>query len=411
VSGFDVAVTCAPEGLAPQRLWCTPEWEDSRLVQEATFNGDLTEWIQNMTVAAAQAADRKTAPEATEAASTRPEALTLIAPAESATPNARAIDVVPPTDAAAASPTAPLHSQKPSVIRPPTGANDRALARNLSIGVGAALLLYVLWPSTPPAVPSPRVSAASEPGRPASSRPQPQPQPQPQPVSIQDRLAKQADAILVPVGNSPAERNMLYDPKTGFEAQYVLLNALIESAHRRDAENFDRNSAALSASKQPAPLWPVEALEERTTFKERMRSLINDSVEAGNTPTLQRAVEISERYLQTHFGLANAHLDLSLALSQLGRPEEALAPAHHFIYYNPDGINGYFALGLALAVQGNHERAIDVYCTALRKSRYSDTTVEFFSQVAAGTKYGRTGTAKTMQSALEKCPKSTWGPK
>ena len=88
----------------------------------------------------------------------------------------------------------------------------------------------------------------------------------------------------------------------------------------------------MRSARLQAPAWPTENSVERRKFNERLADLINMAADADDARHLERSVTLSEQFLSTHFGHSTAHLNLSLALSQLGRFAEAQGPAHHAIY-------------------------------------------------------------------------------
>ena len=421
-------MVCPPEGLPAVRIWCTEEWQDHHFVDAVPYEGDLAAWAEALSRRAALALsvvaspfdDFKVPPSYADIQRTRPSGGQAM-PAPVRLANAP----VPPTVVPVA-PQAPDPAPSP-VPFPPTATTQSAKTRDSQRGwkfwlfaLGAAGAAYYLFlqpdrqPHQPAGDQGERVAKVPAATPSARTLPQPvvtrMPAPAASTPSLPDsEIERLAQSITVPVGNSPAERHRLFDPKGGFEQNFGYLTALLDSAQKTDQTSFDQHGVEMRSARLQAPAWPTESSVERRKFNERLAELINMAVDADDVRHLERSVTLSKQFLGTHFGHSTAHLNLSLALSQLGRFAEAQGPALHAIYYNPDGINGYFALGLSFAGQTKTNDATAAFCTALRKSRFSAKTVEFFNEVAAGRKYGRTPAAPVMSAAINECPASSWG--
>ena len=138
-------------------------------------------------------------------------------------------------------------------------------------------------------------------------------------------------------------------------------------------------------------------------------SKINRAKAENDRMTLGRTVQISERFLQTHFGYSVAHLNLAIAKISLDDPKSALPPAFHSIVFNPDGANGYVALAVALARIGDVASSTAAFCSVLRKVKYSDKTVTFFARIARGEDFPYTEVTQAMRDTENMCPKEKWG--
>lgn len=419
---------CPPEGLPAVRIWCTEEWQDHHFVDAVPYEGDLAAWAEalsrrataELSVVSSPFDDLEVPPTYADMLRTPPSGRQAKpAPVPLANPP------MPPTVVSVA-PRAPNPAPPPVPIPPTTTTQSGKLRQSQRwwkfwlFVLGAAGAAYYLFlqldrqPRQPSGDQGERVTKVPAATPSAQTLPPPvvarMPTPAVSTPSLPDsEIERLAQSITVPVGNSPSERQRLFDPKGGFEQNFGYLTALLDSAQKADQASFDQHCVEMKSERLQAPVWPAESSVERRKFNERLADLINMAADAGDVRHLERSVTLSEQFLGTHFGHSTAHLNLSLALSHLGRFAEAQGPALHAIYYNPDGINGYFALGLSLAGQAKTAYATAAFCTALRKSRFSAKTVEFFNEVAAGRKYGRTPAAPVMSAAINECPASSWG--
>ena len=413
---------CPPQGLPALRVWCTEEWHDRHFVEAVPYDGDIVAW--------AEALGRRAGDALSDAATPLDDFTVPPICADMPEPVRAGGHAIPApvwlADAPMSLTASPPQAHPPVPIPPSTPTrpgSTRESQRGWMFGlfalcaVGAAYYL-LFQPARQPQPSSSnqgeRVAKVPEAAPDARALPPPVVTRKPAPAASTPSLANSeiellAQSITVPVGNSPAERQRLFDPKGGFEQNFGYLTALLDSAQKAEQTLFDQLGVEMRSARLQAPAWPTENSVERRKFNERLADLINMAADADDARHLERSVTLSEQFLSTHFGHSTAHLNLSLALSQLGRFAEAQGPAHHAIYYNPDGINGYFALGLSLAGQKKTAYAAAAFCAALRKSRYSVKTVEFFNEVAAGRKYGRTPVVPIMAAAINQCPASSWG--
>jgi hypothetical protein len=220
----------------------------------------------------------------------------------------------------------------------------------------------------------------------------------PDPVAV-------AGEIKVPVGNAPSAREDLY--KFGFPDQLAALKAVLNATGALDGAEFDAQSGVLR-SLRPAREWPKDQAKERREFNERMEYVINYAKRSENKEALTKAVDLSEQFLATHFGHSTAHLNLSIAQAALGNSRSSLPAAFHAIVFNPEGANGWVALGIGLALSGDDVGATRAFCAALRKTKFSDRTVSYFERVARGEEMGYPPVTQAMNSTLNACPRDRW---
>jgi hypothetical protein len=240
--------------------------------------------------------------------------------------------------------------------------------------------------------------------------PAPAPAPQPPPVVPAPAPAPPPNVpepLVMPVGNSPATREQLY--KFAFPDHLDAVKKMLAAARAGRVAEFDLYAAWLHENK-PERAWPAEATKARRAMAGEIERLIVLGKGGKDTAALEMAVDLSEKFLRTHFGYAAVHMDLALALTALNQPKPALVPAFHSIVFNPDGANGYVALGVALARNGDEDGAADAFCAVLRKSKYSDRTVAFFAKVASGEEFNYPQVTRAMRLTGDRCPKDRWGP-
>lgn len=90
--------------------------------------------------------------------------------------------------------------------------------------------------------------------------------------------------------------------------------------------------------------------------------------------------------------------------------EAALPPAIHTLVFNPDGANGWIALGVALARSNDEAGGITVFCAALRKVNFSDKTVAFLGRISRGeaTVYNYPEAIRAVGGTDKMCPRERW---
>jgi hypothetical protein len=214
-------------------------------------------------------------------------------------------------------------------------------------------------------------------------------------------------AIEVPIGNSPARLEDLY--KFGFNEHLAAVKTMLLAAKNLDRAEFDRAAEWMRQNRQALVEWPQETAKSRRLFNERIEGIVNQAKAAGDKEELTKAIALSESFLTSHFGYSTAHLNLSIAQSAVGNGKSALAPAFHTIVFNPDGANGWVALGVALARSGDSGGATYAFCTALRKAKFSPKTVAYFEKVARGEDLNYPEVTEAMtRSTTTACPRSSW---
>lgn len=217
----------------------------------------------------------------------------------------------------------------------------------------------------------------------------------------------EAGALVVPSGNSTSSREDLY--KFGFDEHLTVVKKILVASRELNRTNFDLQADWLKTNRPPATAWPEADSKLRREFNERIATMVNHGKTVGDTAELKSSVALSESFLTSHFGYSTAHLNLSIAQSSLGNGKSALPSAFHTIVFNPDGVNGWVALGLALARSGDSPGATEAFCAALRKSKFSEKTLTYFSSVAKGEDMAYPEVTESMKRAVTTaCPRAQW---
>ena len=213
--------------------------------------------------------------------------------------------------------------------------------------------------------------------------------------------------VAVPSGNSISTRDDLY--KFGFDGHLTMVKKMLVAARELNRDSFDLYAEWLKTNRPAATTWPEANAKERREFNGRIASMVNHGKTVGDTDELKSSVALSEKFLMSHFGYSTSHLNLSIAQSALDNGKSALPPAFHTIVFNPDGVNGWVALGLALARSGDTSGATDAFCAALRKSGFTEKTLSYFGTVAKGEDMAYPEVTESMKRAMTTaCPRSQW---
>jgi hypothetical protein len=209
----------------------------------------------------------------------------------------------------------------------------------------------------------------------------------------------------MPMGNTAVPLEALY--QFGFEEHQKATNRALAAARSGDLAAFDEASAWLREH-QPKPTWPDSEKVARREFLDSVATMINTAKAANDRKGLEKAVHLSEKFLLAHYGLATAHMNLSIALSAMDNGKQALPPAFHAIIFDPRGVNPFVALGLAFARTNKPDDAAAAFCSALRRARYSDKTVGYFARIAKGEELAYPGVADAMRRTDTMCPRERW---
>ena len=283
-----------------------------------------------------------------------------------------------------------------------TDSDQAALSPSSSPVVVATPALPKAVPVAPSPIPRPAPAPPPPPSSPSASVPAPQPYVAPAPPPV---AQASPDPIFVPQGNSVVARDKLYS--LGFEPQLVLVKRMLTATKQQNATEFDSVYEELKGFRQQHE-WSKSDAVARRKFNERMESLVNTAKAANDQAGLQSAISLSEQFLMSHFGHSTAHLNLSIAQAAAGNAKSALAPAFHTIVFNPEGANGWVALGVALARSGDETGATSAFCAALRKVNYSERTVNYFDKVIRGEDLPYPEVTKAMSAIHTTCPKASW---
>lgn len=259
-------------------------------------------------------------------------------------------------------------------------------------------------PKAMPPAPSPTTTPAPAPS--PSSAPVAVPAPQLFVATVPPPVAQaNSEQIFVPQGNSVVSKDKLYT--LGFEPQLVLVKRMLTATRQQNATEFDSVYEELKGFRQQHE-WQKNDAVARRKFHERIETLVNTAKAANDQAGLQSAISLSEQFLMTHFGQSTAHLNLSISQAAAGNAKSALAPAFHTIVFNPEGANGWVALGVALARSGDESGATNSFCAALRKVNYSDRTVNYFDKVIRGEDLPYPEVTRSMSAIYTVCPKANW---
>jgi len=272
----------------------------------------------------------------------------------------------------------------------------------LSPSSSPVVAVVPVQPKTVPPAPSAASTPALPPSLPSATAPAPESSVDPAPAPVAQANSEQ---IFVPQGNSVVSKDKLYT--LGFEPQLVLVKRMLTATKQQNATEFDSLYEELKRFR-PQHEWPKSDAVARRKFNERMETLVNTAKAANDQAGLQSAISLSEQFLMSHFGQSTAHLNLSIARAASGNANSALAPAFHTIVFNPDGANGWVALGVALARSGDESGATNAFCAALRKVNYSDRTVNYFEKVIRGEDLPYPEVTRSMSAIYAVCPKATW---
>ena len=283
-----------------------------------------------------------------------------------------------------------------------TDSDQAVLSPSSSPVVVATPALPKAVPVAPSPIPRPAPAPPPPPSSPSASVPAPQPYVAPAPPPV---AQASPDPIFVPQGNSVVARDKLYS--LGFEPQLVLVKRMLTATKQQNATEFDSVYEELKGFRQQHE-WSKSDAVARRKFNERMETLVNTAKSANDQAGLQSAISLSEQFLMSHFGHSTAHLNLSIAQAAAGNAKSALAPAFHTIVFNPEGANGWVALGVALARSGDETGATSAFCAALRKVNYSDRTVNYFDKVIRGEDLPYPEVTKAMSAIHTTCPKASW---
>lgn len=229
----------------------------------------------------------------------------------------------------------------------------------------------------------------------------------PKTVEIAEEVKKIdiGNSIQIPQGTSVVDQSELYS--FGFKPQLDLVKLILAATGELNTAEFDALTATLYRDR-PLREWTKTDAVARKQFNEKMESMIVNAQAKNDHRELQAAISFSESFLKSHFGHSTAHLNLSMAQASAGNGKSALPPAFHSIVFNPDGANGWVALGVALAKSGDAAGATNAFCVALRKTNFSDRTVAFFDRVARGEDLKYEEVTRAMSSVYTACPRERW---
>ena len=258
---------CPPDGLPAIRIWCTEEWQDRHFADAVAYDGDLAAWVEALGRTATDAlSDIASAFDDFGVAPGDADAPRIVRPSgQTLTPLAPSADASTRPKAVFVAKEAPVPAYPPmpnSMTTETPGVDARGSKRRWKVWVialGAVGLTYFMFfqpPSgaQPPALDK-RETVAKKPAPGPVQAPSNRTLPSPAVVvdlpaqaasvpSVSDsEIERLARSILVPVGNSPAERQRLYDPTAGFEQNLALLSALLDSAQKGEQTSFDQFSA------------------------------------------------------------------------------------------------------------------------------------------------------------------------
>ena len=401
-------LACVDAGPPPLLVWSNAEWQADRVIPAPEVVNDLPAYLAALQKAAERSvAERDQAQEA-ERDRARQLASELARASDLELERARARERQQQAAAdrqrraaaaAAAAPPAPPHPAPPPTATAPMAAAKQMVAgaAQPSRGKGRWLLLMVVlagggwWLSQTAPTPSPAQNQRA----PATA---------PRDSASADSAAARGD-LMVPTGNAQVPLQDLY--MIGFDKHLEVANRMLAAAKTVNTTGFDEPAAWLRQH-QPRPTWAAGEEAARNEFNKQLERMLTRAMAANDRAALDKTVQLSERFLRTHFGYAKGHMNLSLALSALDKGKQAIAPAFHAVVFDPLGPNAYVALGLALARSSNPEDAAAAFCAALRLARHSDKTMNHFARVAAGNELAYPGVAHAMRSAGSLCPRERW---
>jgi hypothetical protein len=382
-------VACTDTGGAPFRAWSNAEWDKERLMAPPGAINDLPSYLAQLQADA----DRVVADHEQKQEREREHVRQKAREAERDLERARAREAqeraareeLERSRRAAAAPPKVTPPSPP--LLPPPAPSERRWSP-----VFVTLMLAAYWWPKPGASGAPAVRAPS-PG-PASA-------PRPEPPLVRLQIPDPA----IPTGNTPVPLETLY--QFGFEEHQEATNRVLAAARSGDLVAFDEASAWLREH-QPKPTWLDGEKAARREFLDSVAAMINAAKTANDRKGLEKAVQLSEKFLLVHYGLATAHMNLSIALSAMDKGKQALPPAFHAIIFDPRGVNPYVALGLALARTNEIDNAAAAFCSGLRRARYSDKTVGYFAKIANGEELVYPGVADAMRRTDTVCPRERW---
>ena len=157
--------------------------------------------------------------------------------------------------------------------------------------------------------------------------------------------------------------NNRQDRRRQKKKQYAEYGKIIQQAHKcveegatRDAEIGFRNAAQADiAAAEPHHMLAIMAYQSGR-LEEAGNHIIEATMRADDDPAI--------------------HTDCGAIMNMLGRPQESEAACRHAIDLEPDHIEAYNNLSVALSLQDRHEEALEVCDAALdRRPEYVDTLV------------------------------------
>lgn len=199
----------------------------------------------------------------------------------------------------------------------------------------------------------------------------------------------------------------------GYPEHLAKVKFAIASAKAKDFTGIDQSRDWLKVNKQIAflPENDQEAKQVRVGrryFNEAIEKKIINGQEKKDNKELQEVIVHLNDYLLENFGSANAHLNLAVAYIESDQSKFALAPAFHTIVFNPEGANGWFQLGLVLAINGETENGAAAMCVTLHIAKYSEKTLGLFNRIEQGLIYAKPNVKEALAQTRTMCPGTGW---
>lgn len=313
------------------------------------------------------------------------------------------------------SPVDQARGKKPTPAKPDgdSGQNWQKIAAVLSVLLG---VVWYLVHRAPSAITS-TVADGTDQARTTTSPPPPVPAPTPAPPVV-SRPAP-LPQIRVPVVPSPTP--MPLEPrypvrtreevtKFGFDDHLKKVVQVLKATGARDEATYVDGMTWLEANKQPPLLDPDGAVTRKAFNDETERRIVaaRNTTDQMARNELTKVAGDSTEFLMHNFGSARAQLNLALTYILLNQPKASLPPAFHSIVYNPIGGNEWVALGMGLALQGDHDGGTQGLCIALKVARFSDRTVSLMKRLEAGQEYDYPLIRQSAHNTRSVCPSNNW---
>lgn len=196
----------------------------------------------------------------------------------------------------------------------------------------------------------------------------------------------------------------------GFDDHLKKVIQVLKATGVSDDSAYADGMAWLEANKQPPLLDPEGAASRKAFNDEAERRIVaaRSMTDPLSRIELGKVVADSTEFLTNNFGSARAQLNLALTYILLNQPKASLPPAFHSIVHNPMGGNGWVALGMGLALQGDYDGGAQGLCVALKVARFSDKTVSLMQRLEAGAEYDHLSIRQAARSTRKICPSDKW---